>query len=69
MYKLAACPKCHGDLILRHDWYGSYWGCFQCGHLMELATVVPKPHPLVKPATVKPAVRISRRRRTESRPV
>jgi len=27
-----ACPKCHGNLFVLNDLYGSYLGCIQCGH-------------------------------------
>ena len=36
MIKLKACPKCHGDLYLERDQYGSYMSCLQCGYLTEL---------------------------------
>ena len=36
MIKLKACPKCHGDLYLERDQYGSYMSCLQCGYLKEL---------------------------------
>ncbi len=41
MIKLKACPKCHGDLLLERDQYGSYMNCLQCGYLMELPEKVP----------------------------
>ena len=39
MIKLKACPKCHGDLSLERDRYGSYLSCLQCGYLKELPEI------------------------------
>lgn len=33
---LKACPRCHGDLSLETDRWGTYWGCLQCGHHIEI---------------------------------
>ncbi len=39
MIKLKACPKCHGDMTLGKDQYGSYLSCLQCGSIKELTEV------------------------------
>ena len=31
-----ACPKCHGDLTLNQDGYGSYMSCLQCGFMRDI---------------------------------
>ena len=31
MMKLQGCPKCHGDLYVGQDIFGSYLSCIQCG--------------------------------------
>lgn len=41
MIKLKACPKCHGDMTLEKDQYGSYLSCLQCGSIKELTEVSP----------------------------
>lgn len=37
MFFLKACPKCHGDLYLDSDSYGTFIECLQCGLLRDLA--------------------------------
>ena len=37
MIRLKDCPKCRGDLVLRHDQYGSFFSCAQCGLIKDLA--------------------------------
>ncbi len=39
-----ACPKCHGDLTMGQDGYGSFVSCLQCGFMRDIDT---------KPAAVK----------------
>ena len=36
MLELKACPRCRGDMRVRHDVYGGYKQCFQCGNTIEL---------------------------------
>jgi len=36
MFQLKACPKCHGDMVLRRDQYGMYELCMQCGYLKDI---------------------------------
>lgn len=36
MFFLKACPKCHGDIYLDRDIYGSFAECLQCGLLGDL---------------------------------
>ncbi len=36
MIYFKGCPKCKGDLYLEEDFYGSFFKCFQCGHLIDL---------------------------------
>ena len=36
MFYFKACPKCHGDLYLDSDGYGSFIECVQCGLLRDL---------------------------------
>lgn len=31
-----ACPKCHGDLTLNQDGYGSFVSCLQCGFMRDI---------------------------------
>ncbi len=31
-----ACPKCHGDLTMNQDGYGSYVSCLQCGLMRDI---------------------------------
>lgn len=42
-----ACPKCHGDLMMNQDGYGSFVSCLQCGFMRDID---------VKPSTVKAPV-------------
>ena len=30
------CPKCHGDLTLNQDGYGSFVSCLQCGFMRDI---------------------------------
>ena len=32
-----ACPKCHGDMYLDRDVYGTFIECLQCGLLRDVA--------------------------------
>ncbi len=36
MFFLKACPKCHGDIYIDRDIYGSFAECLQCGLLGDL---------------------------------
>ena len=36
MFFFKACPKCHGDLYLDSDGYGTFVECLQCGLLRDL---------------------------------
>ncbi len=36
MFYFKACPKCHGDLYLDSDGYGTFIECLQCGWLRDL---------------------------------
>ena len=36
MLYFKACPRCHGDLHVTSDMYGSYKQCLQCGHMIDL---------------------------------
>ena len=31
-----ACPKCHGDLTMNHDGFGSFVSCIQCGFMRDI---------------------------------
>ena len=31
-----ACPKCHGDLTMGRDSYGSFVSCLQCGFMRDI---------------------------------
>lgn len=42
-----ACPKCHGDLTMKHDGYGSFVSCLQCGFMRDIN---------IKPDTAKTPV-------------
>ena len=42
-----ACPKCHGDLTMGRDSYGSFVSCLQCGFMRDIDA---------KPATAKTPV-------------
>lgn len=35
-----ACPKCHGDLHIGRDLYGTYLQCFQCGMMVDMTAVI-----------------------------
>ena len=37
MFYLKACEKCHGDLYLEKDMYGSFLECIQCGSVKDVA--------------------------------
>ena len=34
------CPKCHGDLHVDRDLYGTYIQCFQCGFMLDMADIL-----------------------------
>jgi hypothetical protein len=36
MMFLKACPKCHGDVCVDRDQYGSFAQCLQCGLLRDI---------------------------------
>ncbi len=36
MLILKGCPKCHGDLYLNRDIYGTYFQCVQCAYIRDL---------------------------------
>ena len=36
MFFFKACPKCHGDLYVDSDSYGSFVECLQCGFLRDM---------------------------------
>lgn len=36
MIELKSCPKCHGDMYLDKDAYGSFRQCLQCGLMKDL---------------------------------
>jgi len=35
------CPKCHGTMIVEHDWHGTYGYCMMCGYHHEVLTAPP----------------------------
>lgn len=37
MIYLRSCPKCHGDMYLEKDSYGTFRQCLQCGLVRDLA--------------------------------
>ena len=41
MIYFKGCNKCHGDLYLKEDMYGSFFQCLQCGRIVEVK--VPEP--------------------------
>ncbi len=57
MYWLKSCPKCHGDLCLEQDHYGSFQTCLQCGYLKELLDRSGNPVPAVQPLPKKESPR------------
>lgn len=30
------CPRCHGDMNLKEDNFGTYLSCLQCGYLRDV---------------------------------
>ena len=36
MFLFKACPKCHGDIYLDHDRFGTFADCLQCGSLWDV---------------------------------
>ena len=36
MFYFKGCNKCHGDLYLEEDLYGSFFKCLQCGRIVDL---------------------------------
>lgn len=36
MIYLKSCPKCHGDLALSRDSYGTFMSCIQCGLMRDI---------------------------------
>ncbi len=52
MFKLRGCPKCHGDLFLGEDIYGTYLSCVQCGRYFstDAPARVVRPAPDAQPA-------------------
>ncbi len=57
MYWLKSCPKCHGDLCLEQDHYGTFQTCLQCGFLRELIDRSGNPVSAVQPMPIKGAPR------------
>ncbi len=56
MMFLKACPKCHGDLDLDQDVYGTFVRCLQCGLLKDANSggeIVPETHPDMYPVYTK----------------
>jgi hypothetical protein len=39
MVHFKGCPRCHGDLHLKHDMEGLYLSCLQCGFTKDLPKV------------------------------
>ncbi len=37
MLYLKACPRCHGDIKVNKDIYGTYKECLQCGYMLDVA--------------------------------
>ena len=48
MFWLKACPRCHGDLYLEEDIFGSYVACLQCGRELNMAEQLRLDDPLGK---------------------
>ena len=48
-----ACPKCHGDLTMGRDAYGSFISCLQCGFMRDVDTK-PGASPTVNTSPVAP---------------
>lgn len=36
MFYFKGCTKCHGDLHLEEDVYGSFYKCLQCGRIVDV---------------------------------
>ena len=36
MFFFKACQKCHGDMFIDQDQYGTFLECLQCGSLRDL---------------------------------
>ena len=36
MFWLKACSRCHGDIFVDRDSYGSFLHCLQCGYIKDL---------------------------------
>ena len=45
MFFLKSCPKCHGDMFLDKDSYGSFIECIQCGTLRNIQVKEPSLKP------------------------
>ncbi|OGO18995.1 MAG: hypothetical protein A2144_12535 [Chloroflexi bacterium RBG_16_50_9] len=39
MLKLKGCPRCRGDVVVEHDFYGKYEQCLYCGYLYDPGNV------------------------------
>lgn len=39
MWRLKACPKCKGDMLVEKDSHGQYEWCLQCGCHLEIKSV------------------------------
>ena len=58
MFKLKACPRCHGDLFVDRDYYGWYEQCIQCGHMAYHKVAATSPGAGQEMATVKVAAAV-----------
>lgn len=50
MMRLKSCPRCKGDVMVEHDYYGWYEQCMQCGHISDLPDVMAVPPETYIPA-------------------
>ena len=39
---LRGCPRCHGDVHINDDLYGSYRECLQCGYMLDVKQATAK---------------------------
>ena len=51
MIYFGACPKCHGDVMLNRDGFGSFLSCLQCGLMRDVES---KPAVAAKPKPATP---------------
>jgi len=65
MIHLKSCPKCHGDMYLDKDAYGSFRQCLQCGFMKDLVdpsqilAQALKPKGKVRQASAKAAKKVA----------